>query len=63
MLDPVHQDIRLILAEKYQCHPYLKELATEMDLRSVEFVLSLVRWVYNKYESLLPGGYIKEDVW
>ena len=38
MLDSVHQYIKLITAEHYQRHAYLKALATEMALSSVEFV-------------------------
>ena len=63
MLDPVHRDIKLIIAEQYQRHPSLKALATEMDIRSVEFVSALFRWVDYTYESLLAGGNVKEYVW
>ena len=63
MLDPVHQDIKLIIAEQYQRHPSLKSLATEMDIRSVEFVSALVSWVDYIYKSLLAGGNVKEYVW
>ena len=42
MLDPVHRDIKLIIAEQYQRHPSLKAIATNMDLRLVEFVSALV---------------------
>ena len=62
-MDPVHWDIKLIIAEQYQCHPYLKALATEMALRSVEFVSDLVRWVDDTYESLHDGCNVKEYVW
>ena len=59
MLDSMHRGIKLIIAEKYQRHPSLKALATEMDLRLVEFVSALVRWVDYTYESLLTGGSVK----
>ena len=62
MLDPVHRDINLITEEQYQCHPSLKALATEMDLRPVEFVSALVRWVDDTFESLLSGVNVKEYV-
>ena len=55
-LDPVHQYIKLIIAEQYQSHLFLKALATEMAIRSVEFVFALFRWVDDTYESLLAGG-------
>ena len=45
LLDPVHQDIKLIIAEKYQRHPSHKSLDTEMDLMLVEFVSALACWV------------------
>ena len=41
MLDPVHQDIKLIITNQYQCHLSLKALDTEMSLRSVHFVSAL----------------------
>ena len=63
ILDLVQRDIKLIIAEQYHRHPSLKALATEMALRSVEFVFALVRWVDGTYYSLLAGGNIKEDVW
>ena len=63
MLDPVHHEIKLIIAEKYQRHSYLKALATEMDLRLLGFVSVLVRWVDDTYESLISGVNIKEYVW
>ena len=63
ILDLVQRDIKLIIAEQYQRHPSLKALATEMDIRSVEFVSALFRWVDYTYESLLAGGNVKEYVW
>ena len=63
MLYLIHCDIKLIPAEKYQRHPYLKVLATEMSLRQVQFVSALIRWVDGTYESFLAGGNVKEDVW
>ena len=63
MLDPVHRDIKLIIAERYQRHPSLKALATEMALRPIEFVSDLLRWVDYTYESLISGGNVKEYVW
>ena len=63
MLDPVHQDIKLIIADQYQRHLSLKALAKYMALRSVEFVSALVCWIDDTYESLLTGGNSKEDVW
>ena len=59
MLDTIHQDIKLIIAEQYQRHPSLRELVIEMDLRSVEFVLFLVHWIDYTYDSLLDGGNFK----
>ena len=53
MLYPVHHDIKLIVAEKYQRYPFLRPMATELDLRSVEFFSDLFRWVRDTYESLL----------
>ena len=35
----------------------------EIDLRLVELVSALVRWIDDTYESLLAGGNIKEYVW
>ena len=43
MLDPVHRDIKSIIAVQYQRHPYLKGLATDIAIRLVEFVSALVR--------------------
>ena len=63
MLYPVHRDINLIIADQYQRHLYIKELVTEMALRSVEFVSALFRWVGDAYESLLAGGNSKEKFW
>ena len=37
MLDPMHRDIKLIIAEKYQRHLSVKALGMEMALRSVYF--------------------------
>ena len=62
-MDPVHRDIKLIIAEQYQNNPYIKALDKEIDLRLVELVSALARWIDDKYESLLYGGNIKEDVW
>ena len=62
-MDHMHRDIKLIIAEQYQCHSSLKALDMEMALRLVEFVSALVRWVDDTYESLLAGGNVKEDVW
>ena len=62
-MDPVHRDIKLIIMEQYQSHMYLKGLVTEMDLRLVEFVSVLVRWVDDIFESLLDEVNGKEDVW
>ena len=60
---PVHRDIKLIIAEKYNHHPSLTALAIDMALRLVEFVSDLVHWVDDTYESLLAGGNAKEGVW
>ena len=62
ILDPVHQDTKLVLAEKYQHHPSLKALDTERALRSIDFVSTLVRWVDDTYKSILAGVNFKEDV-
>ena len=59
-MDPVHRDIKLIITEQYQCHPYLKALDTEMALILVEFVSALVCWVDYTYEYLISGGNAKE---
>ena len=37
-------------------------MATETDIRLVEFVSALVRWVDDTYESLIYGGTVKEYV-
>ena len=63
MLDPVHHDIKFITAGKYQCHPSLKEMATEMYLRLVEFVSAFVCWVDDRYEPLIAGGNVKGYMW
>ena len=63
MLDISHRGIRLIVAEQQRCHPSLKELATEMDLRYVDFIPALDRCVDDTYESLLAGVNGKEGVW
>ena len=62
-MDPVHRDIKLIIMDQYQSHMSLKGLATEMDLRLVEFVSVLVRWVDDIFESLFDEVNGKEDVW
>ena len=62
-MDPVHQDIKLIIAEKYQRHPSHKSLDTEMDLMLVEFVSALSCLVDDTYNSLLSGGNFNEYVW
>ena len=62
-MDPVHRDIKLIIMDQYQSHMSLKGLATEMDLRLVEFVSVLVRWVDDIFESLIDEGNGKEYVW
>ena len=61
-MDPVHRDIKLIITDKYQRRLSLKALATDMVIRSVEFVSDLVRWVDDTYESLIYGGTVKEYV-
>ena len=63
MLDPVHRDIKLIIAEQYQRQPSLKDLAMEMGLRLVEFVSAFFRWVDDTCESLIAGDNVKKDVW
>ena len=63
MLDPVNQDIKLNIAELYKRHLSLKALATEMALRLVELLSSLVHWVDDTYESLIAVGNVKEYVW
>ena len=52
ILDTVHRYIKLFIGDKYQRHLALKSLATEMDLRLVEFVLVLFCCVDDKYMSL-----------
>ena len=42
MLDPIHGYIKLIITDQYKSHPNLKEMDTEMSLRSVEFLSSLL---------------------
>ena len=63
MLDPLHRDIKLIIAEQYQNHPSLKALDIDIALSLVEFVSDLVRWVDYTYNSLLAVGNVKEYVW
>ena len=38
-------------------------LATEMSLKAVKSISSIVRWISGAYKSLLEGANIKEDVW
>ena len=59
MLDPVHQDINIIIAMQYQNWPPLRALATEMELKTVKFISALVMWIDDTYKLLLVGGNIK----
>ena len=62
-LEPVHQDMKIIIAIQYQPYPPLRDLATEMALKVVKFISALFKWIVDTYKSLLAGGIIKEDVW
>ena len=59
----MHRVIQLTTKEKYQHHLSLKKLATEMALRLVDFISSLLYWVDDKYEYLIDVGNYKEYVW
>ena len=48
-LGPVYRDIRMIIDVQYQPYPPLRALATEMALKAVEFISSLVRWIDDTY--------------
>ena len=63
MLDPVHWDIKMIITIKYQSYPHLRALVTEISLKSIEFISTLIGWIGDTYESLLTRGNIKEDFW
>ena len=62
MLNQFHQDIKTIIAIKYQPYPLLRALATEMTLKAVELISVLISWIDDTYESLLAVSNIKEDV-
>ena len=47
MLDPVHQDINMIIAIQYHTYLPLRALATEMAFKAVEFISSLFMWIYD----------------
>ena len=49
MLDPINQDIKLIISEQYQRHPSLKAMATETAFISVDFFSALVHLVDDTY--------------
>ena len=63
MLDPVYLDIKIIIEMQYHTYPTLRDLTTEIALKSVEFISALFRWIDDTYKSFLAGGKIKEDVW
>ena len=63
ILDPVHQDINIIITMKYQSYPPLRPMTTEMALKNISFISAIVRWIDDNYESLQEGGNTKEDVW
>ena len=62
ILDPIHRDIKIIIAMKYQPSPPLRAMATEMALKTVKFISILVRWIDDTYESLLVGVNMKEGI-
>ena len=59
MLDPVNQDIKMIIEMQYQTYLPLSSQATETALKAIRFISALFRWVDDTYESLLAGGNIK----
>ena len=48
---------------KYQSYLPLRSMATEMTLNVIKLISSIFRWIDDTYESLMAGGYIKEDIW
>ena len=49
----------MLIAMQYHPYPPLRVRATEIDLKAVEFISSLIRWIGDTYESLMAVGNIK----
>ena len=55
----MHLDIKMIITMQYHSYPPLRALTTEITLRAIKFISTLVMWIDDTYESLIAGGNVK----